>query len=93
LTHVITAACIGAKEQTCVATCPVDCILGSEEDVMLFIDPELCIDCGACVPACPVNAIYVDKDLPGDMEHFLVINRQYFVDEDATRRVVAELTT
>jgi ferredoxin--NADP+ reductase len=45
---------------------------------MLFIDPEACIDCGACMDECPVDAIYYEEDLPADQLSFLDINSQYF---------------
>lgn len=83
MTHVITGACIGLKDQSCVETCPVDCILGDDDDKMLFIDPALCIDCAACVPACPVTAIYLEADLPPEMTEFTAINEDYFSDRGA----------
>src|SRR3954452_13332723 len=61
---VITDRCIGTKDAACVDVCPVDCIHPRkdapefEAATMLYIHPEECIDCGACVPACPVTAIY-----------------------------------
>jgi ferredoxin len=64
MAFVITDPCIGTKDAACVDVCPVDCIHPRkdepefEQTPMLFIHPEECIDCGACVPACPVAAIY-----------------------------------
>ena len=61
---IITDPCIGTKDHSCVDVCPVDCIHPRKDEpefeqvTMLYIHPEECIDCGACVPACPVNAIY-----------------------------------
>jgi NAD-dependent dihydropyrimidine dehydrogenase PreA subunit len=61
---VITDPCIGTKDTACVDVCPVDCIHPRKDEPefetakMLFIHPDECIDCGACVPACPVSAIY-----------------------------------
>jgi len=61
---VITDPCIGTKDTACVDVCPVDCIHPRKDEpefeamAMLYIHPEECIDCGACVPACPVAAIY-----------------------------------
>lgn len=83
MTFVITAACIGLKDQSCVAACPVDCILGASDDPMLFIDPGLCIDCAACVPVCPVKAIYKDSEVPPNMQGFADVNREYFTDRAA----------
>ena len=53
MAYIITEPCIGTKDKSCVDVCPVDCIHGKDEDEMLYIDPEVCIDCGACVSACP----------------------------------------
>ena len=64
MAYIITEPCIGTKDKSCVDVCPVDCIHGKDEDEMLFIDPEVCIDCGACVSACPVEAIFADSDIP-----------------------------
>ena len=47
MAYVITEPCIGTKDKSCVDVCPVDCIHGKDDDEMLFIDPEVCIDCGA----------------------------------------------
>ena len=64
MTYYITQPCIDVMDQSCVDVCPVDCIHFEEgEDRMLYIDPDECIDCGACEPACPVNAIYAEDDL------------------------------
>ena len=65
MTYVITEACIGVKDRSCVDVCPVDCIHEEPEvDRMLYINPDECIDCGACVPACPYNAIFPEHDVP-----------------------------
>ena len=62
MTHVVTSACVKCKYQDCVAVCPVDCFREAEE--YLVIDPDDCIDCMACVPEGPVDAIYADIDVP-----------------------------
>jgi NAD-dependent dihydropyrimidine dehydrogenase PreA subunit len=65
---VITDPCIETKDTACVDVCPVDCIHPRKDEPefaamnMLYIHPEECIDCGACVPACPVAAIYDSHD-------------------------------
>jgi len=90
MAYVITGACIGVKDATCVATCPVDCILGGAGDPMLFIDPALCIDCGACMPVCPVNAIFIESEVPAEQAEFTKINKQYFENPGAALdRVIA----
>ncbi len=60
MVHVIAEPCVDTKDTACVDVCPVDCIHESEDgsDNQLFIDPVECIDCAACVPACPVAAIF-----------------------------------
>lgn len=72
MTHVITDACIGSKDRSCVEVCPVDCIYEAEQ--MLVIHPGECIDCGACVPECPVDAIFYEGDLPAAARPFLGVN-------------------
>lgn len=80
--HVICEPCVGAKHRDCIAVCPVECIHPTlEEDkgeVMLFIHPDECIDCGACVPACPVVAIFIEQDVPAQWRGYIEKNRDYF---------------
>ena len=84
MTYIIMDACIGTKDASCVDVCPVDCIHPRQDEPeyekveMLYIDPDECIDCGACEPACPVEAIYPDFDLPPEMEKWLEVNADYF---------------
>ncbi|HUX78921.1 MAG TPA: ferredoxin FdxA [Alphaproteobacteria bacterium] len=73
MTHVVTEACIKCKYTDCVEVCPVDCFYEGEN--MLVINPEQCIDCGVCVPECPINAIHPDTD--ADMEKWVELNAQY----------------
>ena len=72
MTHVVTEACVGHKYQDCVAVCPVEAF--REQDDYLVIDPDECIDCAACIPECPVEAIFADTDLPDDQEYWLEKN-------------------
>jgi Ferredoxin len=74
MTHVVTDACIGCRFTDCVSVCPVDCF--HEGPNFLVIDPDGCIDCGVCIPECPVEAIYSDTDLPARMEPFLALNAE-----------------
>lgn len=82
MAYVITQNC--CKDASCVPVCPVDCIrpaeggLDSASAEMLYIDPESCIDCGACYEECPVGAIYYDEDLPGELQRFKDLNAAYF---------------
>ena len=59
---VITEPCIDVKDKSCIEECPVDCIY--EGDRMLYIHPDECVDCGACEPVCPVEAIFYEDDVP-----------------------------
>jgi ferredoxin len=72
VTHVVTENCRHCRFTDCVATCPVACFHANE--VRVYIDPAVCIDCGACIPACPVHAIVEDLELPEDQHHWLEIN-------------------
>jgi len=72
VTYVIAEPCIDLKDKTCVDVCPVDCIYETER--MLVIDPGECIDCGACEPECPVEAIYPEDALPEKWLAFVQVN-------------------
>ncbi len=90
MTYVITTPCIDVQDQACVEVCPVDCIHFDEgDDKMLYINPDECIDCGACEPACPVTAIFAEDDLPGDQADFKEINAEWYTDKSAARAKVA----
>ena len=70
--HIVTEPCIGCKNTVCVTVCPVDCF--REDSDALWIDPDECIDCGACVPECPVQAIFEVSQVPSKWKHFVQIN-------------------
>ena len=80
MAYYITETCIDVKDKACVDVCPVDCIhpTDGEGEPMLYIDPDECIDCGACEPECPVEAIFAEEDMPEDQERFVEINTKYF---------------
>jgi ferredoxin len=87
--YVITDACIGTKDRSCVDVCPVDCIHDDGDvDQMLYIDPDECIDCGACEPACPVSAIFAEDDVPDNLKAYVAINAQWYKDKDAARAAI-----
>ncbi|MGH9482797.1 MAG: 4Fe-4S dicluster domain-containing protein [Terriglobales bacterium] len=85
MAYIIAEPCIGVKDTACVDACPVDCIHPRKDEAdfagatQLFIAPDECIDCGACVPVCPVAAIFAQEDLPQQWERFVQINAQHFV--------------
>jgi len=73
MTTIVTDNCQRCRFTDCVTVCPVACFHGDEE--MLYIDPEVCIDCSACVDKCPVEAIYEDP-IPDDKAHWIAINAE-----------------
>ena len=89
MAYVITDACIGTKDRSCVDVCPVDCIHDDGDvDQMLYIDPDECIDCGACEPACPVSAIFAEDDVPDNLKAYIAANAQWYKDKDAARAAI-----
>lgn len=84
MAYVIAEPCVGVKDGACVAVCPVDCIhptpneSGFAEAEQLYIDPEVCIDCGLCVDQCPVKAIFAEEDLPEKWRSFIEKNAAHY---------------
>ena len=76
MTYIITEACVDLLDKTCIGECPVDCIYEGER--MLYIHPDECVDCGACEPVCPVDAIYFESDLPGERKDYHRVNVEFF---------------
>ena len=74
MAFVVIDRCIRCKFTDCVEVCPVDCF--REGPNMLVIDPDECIDCNLCVPACPVDAIFAEDDLPADKRDFIALNAE-----------------
>ncbi len=74
MSHIVAEPCVKCKYTDCVTVCPVDCF--HEDAEMLVIDPEVCIDCGACIPECPVQAIYVEEDVPDQWKNYIEINTE-----------------
>ena len=91
MTYIIAEPCIDLLDQSCVSVCPVDCIHFEEGvDRMLFIDPDECIDCGACEPECPVSAIFPEDSVPAEHTSYIEVNALWFKDKDAARAKVNE---
>ena len=92
MTYVITEPCIDVIDKSCVEVCPVDCIHFEEgTDRKLYIDPDECIDCGACEPVCPVTAIFAEDDVPDQWKEYTELDAQWFKDPDGARARVNEL--
>ena len=87
--YIIAEPCIGTKDTACVDVCPVDCIhprkdeAGFEAAEMLYIDPDVCIQCGNCEPACPVTAIFTEETIPEKWKHFQQVNADWYKNQQA----------
>jgi ferredoxin len=74
MAYVVAEPCVACKYTDCVAVCPVDCFYEGEN--MVVINPDECIDCGACEPECPVNAIFEEDELPEKWSDYMEINER-----------------
>ena len=99
MTYVIAEPCIGTKDTACVDACPVDCIHPRNDEPnfaeisQLFIDPTNCIDCGACEPECPVEAIFPEDALPEKWEPFVRINAVFNEGMEPVNKLAEEYAT
>jgi NAD-dependent dihydropyrimidine dehydrogenase PreA subunit len=78
MTYVIANPCVDTLDKSCIEECPVDCIY--EGDRMLYIQPDECVDCGACEPVCPVEAIFYEDDLPEKWRDYVAVNVDFFAE-------------
>lgn len=94
MAHIITEPCVAVCDTACVEVCPVDCIHGPDypntergeeikgmdnlEGIQLNINPDDCIDCGACEPECPVAAIFEESEVPEQWENYIAKNEAFF---------------
>jgi ferredoxin len=78
MTHVVAGRCVDCRYTYCVVECPVSCFWEIPKPHMLLIDPGTCIDCEACVPACPINAIWPDHELPPEYAEWTAFNAEKF---------------
>ena len=76
MTYVIAQPCVDVKDKACIDECPVDCIYEGER--ALYIHPSECVDCGACDPVCPVEAIYYSDDVPDEWADYVRANVEFF---------------
>jgi ferredoxin len=89
MTYVITQKCVGTCDTACVDVCPCDCIVGpvpldelrsmpGPRPIQMYVDPDVCIDCGACAAECPAEAIYLDDDVPETYRNDIARNAAFF---------------
>ncbi|MFI0350855.1 ferredoxin [Actinomadura sp. 9N407] len=78
MTYVIAEPCVDVLDRACVDECPVDCIY--EGARALYIHPDECVDCGACEPVCPVEAIYYEDDVPEQWSAYTGDNAAFFAE-------------
>ncbi|MCH7596989.1 MAG: ferredoxin family protein [Planctomycetes bacterium] len=78
MAYVVTERCVDCRYTDCCAVCPVDCFYETESPAMLVIDPDTCIDCGLCVPECPIQAIWPEDELPDAYSEWLDKNGELF---------------
>ena len=92
MTYVIAEPCVDVIDQSCVSVCPVDCIHFERAPIASCSSiPNECIDCGACEPECPVNAIFPEESLPAEWANYTAIDAVWFTDRAAARVAVDEL--
>lgn len=78
MAYIICEPCVDVKDTACVDVCPVDCIHTVDGENQLYINPDECIDCAACEPACPVNAIFMHDEVPAEWDSYIEINEKFF---------------
>ena len=76
MTYTIAQPCVDVMDRACVEECPVDCIYEGKRS--LYIHPDECVDCGACEPACPVEAIFYEDDVPDEWLDYNDANVAFF---------------
>ena len=74
MSHIVTANCNDCKYTDCCVVCPVECFY--QDEMMLYIDPTECINCGACIPECPVGAIFTAVEVPHEWENYIPLNAE-----------------
>ncbi|MCK6455642.1 MAG: ferredoxin family protein [Phycisphaerae bacterium] len=78
MTHIVTGRCVDCRYTDCCAVCPVDCFYETTNPAMLVIDPDTCIDCGLCIPECPIHAIYPQDEVPEPYREWIDKNKELF---------------
>lgn len=78
MTYVVTEPCVDILDKACIEECPVDCIYQGGR--MMYINAEECVDCGACEPVCPVEAIFFEEDVPEEYSDYIGANNEFFAE-------------
>lgn len=92
MAYVIAQPCVDHNDRACIEVCPVDCITADPgTDRKFYVDPEACIDCGACADACPNEAIFRSDELPPEWSPFARIDATWYRDPRAARAAIDEL--
>ena len=86
MAHIVAEPCFDCKYTDCVVVCPVDCFYEGAQ--MLYIHPDECIDCEACVPECPVEAIFAEANTPSQWSSYIQLN----ADKSAELKVSGHIT-
>ena len=89
MTYVVGPACVDVTDRACVDECPVDCIYIGRRAA--YINPDECIDCGACVPECAAEAIFPEDELPDKWADYAEINALWYRDRQAAREWVERI--
>ncbi|KQU44198.1 MULTISPECIES: ferredoxin [Nocardiaceae] len=76
MTYIVAEPCVDILDKACIEECPVDCMY--QGDRMLYIHPDECVDCGACEPVCPVEAIFFEEDVPPQWTGYVSTNAEFF---------------
>jgi NAD-dependent dihydropyrimidine dehydrogenase PreA subunit len=76
MAYVIAEPCVDVHDRACIEECPVDCIYDGLRKG--YIQPDECVDCGACEPVCPVGAIFQAADLPPEWSHYAQLEGELF---------------
>jgi len=76
--YIITEPCVGVKDATCLEVCPVDCIASTDEEDQYYVDPDICIACEQCALVCPMDAIFLDIEVPTYFKNYIDINADFY---------------
>jgi uncharacterized protein GlcG (DUF336 family)/NAD-dependent dihydropyrimidine dehydrogenase PreA subunit len=90
VTYVIAEPCIDEKNGACVDVCPAACIHTTPDSPQNYIDPDMCIECEQCVLVCPVDAVFLDIEVPEQWQHYIQINADFFTENKPKQVFSAE---